>query len=281
MHKRIEQMIQDQRISLTIGIVVLIILIMFSGCSDNSEITKNSSVTPLKHTSLVFYTEEQPPLNYIDQDGDVSGRSTVMIREIMKRINIDAPIHLLNWTTGYNTVLTTPNTAIFSTTRTHQRDSMFKWVGPIASVEYSFFGRDDFNIPVNTLADVRNAGIVATVGNTGRHQTLQSSGITNLLLCEDDKACVEAVLSGKAVLWFGTKDMYAQNAKRLSKQMDKIVEVWPFMTRGMYIAFNRNTPDEEIAVWQTTLDEMKDDGTFDMIAERYMPYICSWVKCIP
>ena len=29
------------------------------------------------------------------------------------------------------------------------------------------------------------------------------------------------------------------------------------------------------------LDEMKSDGTYDMIIERYMPYICSWVKCTP
>ena len=257
-------------------------LVILSGCVDHSPDPKTKdTASPLKETSLTLYTEEQPPVNYIDVNGDVSGRSTAMAREIMKRTGISAPIYLLNWTTGYNIVLTTPNTAIFSTTRTHQRDAMFKWVGPIATVEYSFFGRDDFTIPIKNLADVRKAGPVAVVGNTGRHQTLQSSNINNLLICEDDKACVEALLSGKAALWFGTKDMYAQNAKRLNQEMNRVIEIWPFMTRGMYIAFNRNTPDSEIKLWQNTLDEMKEDGTYDMIAERYMPYICSWVKCIP
>jgi len=272
---------RHQKYIQTLAILFLTILIVLSGCTENPVNNSDNIISPLKDTSLVLYTEEQPPVNYIDQSGDVSGRSTAIAREIMKRININAPIHLLNWTTGYNTVLDTPNTAIFSTTQTHQREAMFKWVGPVATVEYSFFGRDDLTTPVHSIPEVRNAGLVAVVGNTGRHQTLQSSNIDNLLICEDDKACVEAVLTGKAALWFGTKDMYAQNAKRLSQEMNKIVEVWPYMTRGMYIAFNRKTPDSEIALWQNTLDEMKEDGTFDMIAERYMPYICSWVKCIP
>lgn len=260
---------------------IILFMVVFSGCIDSSDNPVNSSEPTLKHTSLVLYTEEQPPVNYIDQNGDVSGRSTAIVKEIMKRQNIDAPIHLLNWSTGYNIVLTTPDTAIFSTTKTHQRDAMFKWVGPIASVEYSFFGRDDFSTPINNLGDVKNAGLIAVVANTGRHLTLQSSNVNNLLFCEDDKACVEAVLSGKAALWFGTKDMYAQNAKRLNQEMNRIVEIWPYMTRGMYIAFNRETPDSEIELWQNTLDEMKTDGTFAMISERYMPYICSWVQCIP
>ncbi|MDD1725142.1 MAG: transporter substrate-binding domain-containing protein [Methanospirillum sp.] len=260
---------------------ILVIFLLFSGCTTPSPRVSNQSLTPVATESLVLYTEEQPPMNYIDENGDVAGRSTAIVREIMKRQNINAPIHLTNWTTGYNVVLTTPNTAIFSTTLTHQRDSMFKWVGPIATVEYSFFGRDDFPTQISSVSDVRKAGLVAVVGNTGRHQTLQSSGVTNLLLCEDDEACVEALLEGKAALWFGTKDMYAQNAKKLSSDMNRIKEVWPFISRGSYIAFNRNVPDSEIEKWQDALDEMKEDGTFEVIVERYMPYICSWVKCTP
>lgn len=232
-------------------------------------------------THLELYTEEQPPLNYVDQQGRVSGRSTEIVREIMKRLGTDAPIHLTGWTSGYNKVLSTPGTAIFSTTLTHQRDPLFKWVGPIAYVEYSFFARDDYATPIKSLADVQKAGLIAVVANTGRHQTLQSSKVGNLLLCYDDKECVDAVITGRAALWFGTRDMYSQNAKRLGPEMNRIIEVWPYMTRGLYIAFNRKTPDAEIQAWQKTFDGMKEDGTFDMIQERFMPYICSWVKCTP
>lgn len=260
---------------------ILLLLVLSSGCTNTTPQISDETGSGAAPGSLVLYTEEQPPMNYIDEKGDVAGRSTAIVKEIMKRQNINAPIHLTNWTTGYNIVLTTPNTAIFSTTLTHQRDSMFKWVGPIATVEYSFFGRDDFPTQISSISDVRKAGPVAVVGNTGRHQTLQSSGVTNLLLCEDDEACVEALLEGKAALWFGTKDMYAQNAKKLSSEMNRIKEVWPFINRGSYIAFNRNTPDSEIEKWQTTLDGMKEDGAFEVIVERYMPYICSWVKCTP
>ncbi|MFH0966893.1 MAG: transporter substrate-binding domain-containing protein [Methanobacteriota archaeon] len=267
----------------TFCFILIGLFILFSGCT-TKEMSKPSDIIPVKFegsSHLELYTEEQPPMSYIDQQGRVSGRSTEIVRELMKRLEIDAPIHLGEWSAGYNPVLSTPGTAIFSTTLTHQRDPMFKWVGPIADVEYSFFGRDDYTIPIHSLADVKKAGIIAVVGNTGRHQSLQSGNITNLLLCYDDKECVEAVLTGKAALWFGTKDMYAQNAKQLGPEMNRIIEVWPYMTRGMYIAFNRKTPDTEIKIWQEALDGMKADGTYDMILERFMPYICSWVKCAP
>jgi len=265
-----------------VAALTLVLLLLSSGCIQSLP-GEDGSVNTLHKTgsSLILYTEEQPPLNYIDQKGDISGSSVAIVTEIMNRLDLDAPIHLVSWTKGYNTVLTTPGTALFSTTLTHPREPMFKWVGPIASAEYTFFGRDDFSMPVSSFADVKKAGLIAVVGNTGRHLTLQSSHVDNLLICEDDKECIEAVLSGKAALWFGTKDMYSQTAKRLSSEMNRIVEVWPFMQRGLYIAFNRDTPDSEIQKWQQVLDEMKSDGTYDMIIERYMPYICSWVKCTP
>ena len=267
---------------LVICLCLPVLLLFTAGCNESlTPSSGNQSQKNLTLEPLQLYTEEQPPMNYIDEKGDVSGSSTAVVREIMKRLNLNAPIHLVSWSQGYDKVLTTPGTALFSTTLTHQRDSMFKWVGPIATVEYSFFGREDFSMPVTSLADIKNAGVIAVVANTGRYQTLQSSHVDNLLLCKDDVACVEAVLSGKAALWFGTRDMYAQTAKRLSSEMNRIIEVWPFMSRGSYIAFNRDTPDSEIKLWQDTLDEMKEDGTYDMIIERFMPYICSWVKCTP
>ena len=53
------------------------------------------------------------------------------------------------------------------------------------------------------------------------------------------------------------------------------------MKGDLYIAFNRETPDDLILRWQAVLEEMKDDRTFVMIQERYIPFVCSWVTCVP
>jgi polar amino acid transport system substrate-binding protein len=38
-----------------------------------------------------------------------------------------------------------------------------------------------------------------------------------------------------------------------------------------YIAFSRDTPPEVVKKWQTQLDKMKQDGSFERIYRDYLP----------
>jgi polar amino acid transport system substrate-binding protein len=40
-----------------------------------------------------------------------------------------------------------------------------------------------------------------------------------------------------------------------------------------YIALSRDTPDEVAHAWQSTLDRMKRDGSFESIYRHYLPDI--------
>lgn len=262
-------------------LMILCIIVITLFFSQNVGIYPEGNWTnsSFSNVHLTLYTEELPPFNYIDRQGKIYGRSTEIIREIAKRTDSDVTIHLVPWSDGYNKVLSEPGTAIFSTVRTHERDNVFKWVGPIASVEYAFYGREEDNLQIHCLNDVERAGVVSVIQNDARHQLLARRGMTNLMVLSDERACIAALADGKADLWFGTKESYAQNAIQIGDNMNRIKLVWPYMTVGLNIGFNRNTPDSTIIVWQKTLDNMKKDGTYEMIQDRYMPYICSWVKC--
>ncbi len=37
----------------------------------------------------------------------------------------------------------------------------------------------------------------------------------------------------------------------------------------LYIAFSKNTPDDEVKKWQAALDELKKDGTYQKIVDKY------------
>ncbi|MCA1916340.1 ABC transporter substrate-binding protein [Methanospirillum hungatei] len=267
--------------------ILLMIFAMMSGCiitdteykTDN--LTLNQSLDD--SDSLVLYTEEQPPFNYINEHGQLSGRSTEIVKEIMRRLGVKYPIHMVPWAEGYRTVITTPNTAIYSIIMTHERESMFKWVGPIADLEYSFFSRSDNQLNNTSLESFKHCGKIAVVSNDAREWYLTAQGFDNILSLDSDAACIHALAEKKADFWLGTKDIYAQNVKRsIWQNMPEfqIIEGNVPLQR-VYIGFNRKTPDSVIKSWQETLDGMKDDGTYDRIQNRYMPYICSWVRCTP
>jgi polar amino acid transport system substrate-binding protein len=38
-----------------------------------------------------------------------------------------------------------------------------------------------------------------------------------------------------------------------------------------YVAFSRDTPNDVVASWQKTLDEMKADGSFERIYAKWLP----------
>ena len=273
------------RITGIIPVVLFVLLLLMSGCV--SPFQEKTSTTSIPHYAvslppLVIYTEEQPPFNYINERGEVSGRSTEMVREIMARIGADYPITLQQWTDGYQTVQSTTNTAIYSTILTHERDSMFKWVGPIAELQYSFYTRADNPVEIRAVQNLHTHGKIAVVRNDAREQYLKALNLTNILPLDDDTACMNALLSGEAEFWLGTRDISSQNAKRQQESIHefRILDL-PVISHQLYIAFNRKTPDQVIQVWQQALDDMKCDGTYDLIQNRYMPYICSWVKCTP
>ena len=84
---------------------------------------------------LTFVTEEYPPFNYT-KDGKLLGENTQIIENILKIANSNQKVEnilVLPWAIGYEMALTTPNTALFSTTKTTQRVPLFEWVGPLAS----------------------------------------------------------------------------------------------------------------------------------------------------
>lgn len=264
---------------------LLILFVFICGCiqTDTIHVYDASLKDSEDHLQIVIYTEEQAPFNYINDHGHLSGRSTEMVREIMRRLGVSYQIHLVPWADGYRTVITTPNTAIYSIIMTHERDAMFRWVGPIAELEYSFYARSDDSVNVTSIEALKQCGLIAVVSNDAREQYLNALGFDNILPLESDTACIKALAREEADFWLGTKDIYAQNVKR--SMWDDVPEFHiasvPVPLQRIYIGFNRNTPDSVINAWQEKLDEMKEDGTYDLIQNRYMPYICSWVRCTP
>jgi len=268
-------------------IPLLLILILglstgLSGCLNTgpseSDTNKADSFNP--QSGIALYTEEQPPYNYITNQGFVSGSSTEIVKEIANRTGDKISISLVTWQKGINIVSEKPGTALFSTVRTQEREPNFSWVGPISTVELVIYGRKDFPNTTSNISDLKESGPIAVVKNDVREDILRTNNITDLVIFPDDYSCIEALKSKKVSLWFGTSDIFAQSSKTLDFEPDNFKKVCVYMKGDLYIAFNRKTPDIVIQRWQTALDTMKADGTYEMIAGRYLPFVCSWITCV-
>jgi ABC-type amino acid transport substrate-binding protein len=244
--------------------VLLVILgCILSGCLS----PKDSHVDESPRLQLL--TEEFPPYNYLTPEGIITGSSTEVVREIVARLGEDVEFELVAWSDGYDRTLTTPDTALYSTARTVERENLFRWVGPIGSYDIIFYTRNNSGISISSLEEVKKAGTIAVVRDDARHQYLVARNVSNFALYPDDESCVRALISGECQLWLGSGVTASQTIAQADYQPEDVRPLYTVQTSELYIAFNNQTSPEIVATWQDALDAMKEDGTYEAILARH------------
>ncbi|MDJ0884629.1 MAG: hypothetical protein QNJ48_10730 [Desulfobacterales bacterium] len=80
---------------------------------------------------LLIPTEEWPPYNFM-KDGEVVGLSTDLVKKaVLARAEINCRLEVWPRKRAYTTTLKQPYTLLYTTSRTAQREHLFKWIGPL------------------------------------------------------------------------------------------------------------------------------------------------------
>ncbi|MFA9217643.1 MAG: substrate-binding periplasmic protein [Sphingomonadaceae bacterium] len=214
---------------------------------------------------LLLTTEQSPPSSMRGADGQLTGRETDKVREMLARTGTDYKLDLLPWKRAYTMALTQSATCVYSTSRTPEREPLFKWIGPTDEAEWMFWGRADHSFPLKTLDDARKLRI-GTYHGDARDDYLRSRGF-NVESVSNDMANPQKVLMNRIDLW--------AVAIRVGAQMPpydwagKVVPLLVFNRVKVYVACNLSVPDELVARLNAALDEMRRDGSMARIERKY------------
>ncbi len=217
-------------------------------------------------------TEEYPPVTFM-KDGKITGFVTDMVREIIARQGIPDNIRLTSWENAYNMALINPNVVLFSTERTEKREKLFQWVGPVGKNSAIFYAKKGSGIRINSLDDVRKVAAIATTANWFTEQDLKNRGFKNLVSSPLPATNVKQLMSGEVQLSVLTDITAPEIVKSAGYRMDDLEPVFTLSNTYFYIAMSVGTPVEEVAKWQSALDGLKADGTFEKIYRRYIPNV--------
>ena len=220
-----------------------------------------------KNKTFTIMTEVYPPYNYLEE-GKITGISTEIMREILKRIDHPDDIKLFSWSRGYNLILKNDNHVLYSTTRSQIREDLFKWVGPLVPNKTVFFARKGSGISINKLHDAAKVKSIGTYKDDFGELHLKKEGFTNIDSVVDNRLNIKKLVAGRIDLWIINEVIGIHLAKKAGLA-DKIEPVFEVVSKQMYIAFSRNTPDAVIKKWQKVLDEIKADGTYNKIFDKY------------
>ncbi len=221
-------------------------------------------------------TEDYAPFNYME-NGKLTGFTTKIVELLLKKTEIQSvrgKILLWPWKRAYQTALEKGNVLLFTTTRTPEREDLFKWVGPIYPREQWIFKlKERTDIQVDSLEDAQQYTIV-DVEDSANYQFLLKHGFEpgkNLLTTNTWDSKIKMLLAGRVELASYIPLELAYRLRQIGKNYDLVEPL--FLASGdlwYYLAFSTGTPDEVVDRFQQALDAMKHDGTYDALLETHM-----------
>jgi polar amino acid transport system substrate-binding protein len=224
-------------------------------------------------TDLVLLTENFPPYNMAKngknfaQDENINGIAVDIVREMFKRADITYSLTLrFPWERIYKLTLEKPGYGVFVMARLPDREKLFKWVGPIGPDDWIMLAKADSKITLETLDDARKYKIGAYKGDAIA-ETLAKQGLNPIVVLRDQDNAKKLV-NGQIDLW-ATGDPAGRYLAR-QEGVNGLKTVLRFNSAELYLALNKDVPDELVVRLQAALDQLRKEGKVDEIMARYL-----------
>ena len=219
--------------------------------------------------SLNILCENDPPAQFRDADGNLTGYTIELVQEIQKRVGNHDEIKMLPWSRGYDMIQKYPNVVLFQMSRSPEREELFNWVGPVQESVYGLYARADSEITLASLEEAKNVRSIGVYRDDIRHQMLVRAGFTNLVVANDNSANVVQLMRGRIDLFAASSSTYAEEALASGFKPSDLKLVLPFHTNRSYIAMSKAMPAEVVASWSAALEAMRKDGSVAKLINKY------------
>lgn len=220
--------------------------------------------------ALTIATEDSPPSTIVKND-TLSGISVDIVREIQRRTGDSTRIEVFPWARAYTMASTTPDVVLFATTRTPERDPLFRWIGPIFSIKWGFYALKGKGRPLSSLEDAKTGVIIGTYKDDAREQYLKSQGFTNLESASTQMINIRKLKAGRIDLLVSTNIGVSTMPESAGLKPGELVNVFTFKEVDLYIVFSRGSDEATVAAWEKAFKGMQEDGTLAAIQARWLP----------
>lgn len=218
-------------------------------------------------------TEQWEPFNF-EKGGVVKGISTDMLVLMLEKAGSTQgrqDIRIYPWIRAYKNVQEKPNTILYTTSRTQEREKMFKWVGPIYTIEFYVYALKGRHIRANSLKDLAKYKIGITRGDVREEILIKRAGVRpgNLEPVGLNIQNVRKLMAGRIDLSVHSHETLIDYCRKEGINPDLFEAVILLDKQDMYYAFHRDTPDSVIARFQKAFDDLKREGR---LAELFRSY---------
>lgn len=220
---------------------------------------------------LAIYCEEEPPNQYVGPDGELTGMTVEIVKEIKQRVGSRAPIQMVPWARGYDAAIGEPNIVLFTVSRTAERNQMFNWVGPVHELDFTFYARVDSHVHIKSLEDARKLQRIGVYISDVREVMLMRGGFDNLDRAANNTQNFKKLIAGRIDVYATSSQSIDAEAASAGFSSAAVKPVFTFARVQDYIVLSKGTPASVVKAWTQAFASMKKDGTFAQIHRKYYP----------
>jgi ABC-type amino acid transport substrate-binding protein len=211
--------------------------------------------------SIDIFTEEYPPYNYRGKSGELQGVAVTLLENayLHAKVSFDKnKIQLRPWPRTYRNVLVSPNTMLFSMTRTKEREKLFKWAGPISKTKVVLLAKRSNKIVISSVNDLSKyivGGIRNDIGLTLARDLIVNNG--QFRAFSSASAIAKMLNIGRVDLWAYEENVAKHFLKGLNLDLDDFEVVYTLSEAELFFAFNEKTDQNIVDGLQRVLDNYR------------------------
>jgi len=210
--------------------------------------------------SLTLLAEDSFPANFVEA-GELKGLSVDVLREAFERADVTFTMSVQPWARAYETALTSPGHCVFSAAHTPERDSSFRWIEPLNTIEMIVVAARDRPVSIKTREDLRRYTIGTYVGDY-RENVLKEMQM-HIESVRDDSLNAEKLRRGRIDLW-------ATDSAKLPQLKGEFLPVYTYHKVDLALACNKAVDPATVGRLQQAIKTVHEAGTFARYRAKYV-----------
>jgi len=249
----------------------IFILILFSSLvTANDEIEARQTLA-----NYQWLTEDYPPYNYINENGQLVGIFTDVLLLVYKELNIKLTvddIHIMPWARLYRNVETNQAFAGFSMVSTIEREKDFRLISLpfLTKISIMVLKERREELKNSSSENFDNLTIAVVRQDIGKH-------LLDIRNIKAKQVETTSALSMLQMLMHKRVDAIAYEEDVTTYQMNKggidtksIVPLYFLNESYSTFAFNKNTPEAVVQLFSEALERLHERGAITKIREKYL-----------
>ncbi len=216
--------------------------------------------------TLSLATESYPPFNFETPEGGLDGISVRVMNQLLEETGIEAEIRLLPWSRAYAEAQSNPDTCVFSTTRTPQREELFEWVGPLVENQWHAYALEGSDVAAQSLDDLHDYR-VGGYRDDAVALYVEARGI-EIDTAPNDRLNARKLAADRIDVWVSGEHLAPWYARL--EEIGELRSLFAFNDTVMSLACHPDTDRDRLDRLQAALDAMREDGRYAAIVSEVL-----------